>query len=300
MGYMHIDNLYKDTSVLMLKEVYALEKIDGTSAHVKYSKSNEANGGLVEKITFFSGGATHETFVKLFDQVALLEKFRALGNDDIDVTVYGEAYGGKLQGMSATYGKELRFVAFDVCFKHDDKEVWLDVPNAEDVANKLGLEFVSYRLIPATVVDCDRERDADSVQAIRNGMGPGHIREGVVLRPVVEITVNNDHRVMAKHKRDEFMETKTPKQVDPARIAEKLGAKAVAEDWVTDVRLDHVLDKLFPGGVALDITKTPDVIKSMVEDVMRESASIVVWSKDVGKEVGTKARELYMKRVKKI
>lgn len=34
MGYMHIDNLYKDARVLSFKHVYALEKIHGTSAHI--------------------------------------------------------------------------------------------------------------------------------------------------------------------------------------------------------------------------------------------------------------------------
>ena len=45
MGYMHIDNLYKNQDVLMFREAYALEKIHGTSAHVAYGP-----GGL----TFFS------------------------------------------------------------------------------------------------------------------------------------------------------------------------------------------------------------------------------------------------------
>ena len=30
MGYMHIDNLYKDQRILQFKECYALEKIHGT------------------------------------------------------------------------------------------------------------------------------------------------------------------------------------------------------------------------------------------------------------------------------
>ena len=35
MSYLHIQNLYKDPRILMLREVYALEKIHGTSAHIQ-------------------------------------------------------------------------------------------------------------------------------------------------------------------------------------------------------------------------------------------------------------------------
>ena len=47
MGYLHIDNLYKAQDILNFKTCYALEKIHGTSAHLKWD-----NGEL----TFFSGG----------------------------------------------------------------------------------------------------------------------------------------------------------------------------------------------------------------------------------------------------
>ena len=36
MGYMKIRNLYQQADVLMFKELWALEKIHGTSAHVRW------------------------------------------------------------------------------------------------------------------------------------------------------------------------------------------------------------------------------------------------------------------------
>ena len=96
MGYRHIDNLYKDQTTLMFKEVYALEKLHGTSAHVSFKDGN---------LHFFSGGEKHENFLKVFDQELLLQKFQELGHPE--VVVFGEAYCGKQQGMSATYVKEL-------------------------------------------------------------------------------------------------------------------------------------------------------------------------------------------------
>ena len=93
MSYMHIDNLYKNYDILLFRECYAMEKIHGTSAHIAHKDG---------KLKFFAGGSTHSNFVELFDEKHLLEKLNG-----INVIIYGEAYGGKLQGMSATYGKEI-------------------------------------------------------------------------------------------------------------------------------------------------------------------------------------------------
>jgi hypothetical protein len=128
LGYMHIDNLYKNQTVLLFKEGYALEKIHGTSAHITYRAA--AN----PEVTFFSGGAKHADFVSLFDAEGLKQRFEELGLDD--VTIYGEAFGGKMQGMSKSYGIKLRFIAFDVMVGRGEQGVWLNVPNACDVVTK--------------------------------------------------------------------------------------------------------------------------------------------------------------------
>ena len=65
MAYHHIDNLYRNQDVLLFKEVYALEKIHGTSAHVSFKlvgtvPLSDMNLGLSDisataEIDFFSG-----------------------------------------------------------------------------------------------------------------------------------------------------------------------------------------------------------------------------------------------------
>jgi len=132
MSYAKIDNLYKNQEILLFKEAYALEKIHGTSSHIRFTNVSSP------ALKFFSGGEKHESFVKLFNEEILIAKFLEL--NQIDITIYGEAYGGKCQGMSDTYGKELKFVAFDV--KINDK--WLDIPAAESIVKQLGLEFLIY------------------------------------------------------------------------------------------------------------------------------------------------------------
>ena len=278
MGYLSIDNLYKNQSVLMTGAyVWALEKVHGTSAHIRYKDG---------KLIFFSGGEKHANFVALFNQAELLDGFRLLGFDDI--TVYGEAYGGKQQGMRATYGDELRFIAFDV--KVGDE--WLTVPRAAATAASLGFEFVPYRMVPATALgEIDAERDRPSEVAIRRGMGDDKIREGVVLRPLVEVVKNNGQRVIAKHKCEAFSERATPqKVVDPAKLQVLKDAAAIADEWVTPMRLAHVVDKL---AGPFDMTRTSDVIRAMIADIYREAAGEVVESREANAAIGKNTALLF-------
>jgi len=147
-----------------------MEKIHGSSAHVGY---RAALGSSPETLIFFAGGCSHELFKALFDEQALLEKFRKLGQPE--VVVFGEVYGGRMQGMSATYGKNLKFITFDVKVG----ESWLNVPAMNDVATGLGLEVVHFVKCEATVADLDAQRDLPSVQAVRNGVVEPRPREGI-------------------------------------------------------------------------------------------------------------------------
>jgi hypothetical protein len=276
MGYLHITNLYKDQTLLIFKEVFALEKIHGTSAHLSWTN---------KQLGFHSGGASHVEFVKLFDVEALtallLEKF-----GEIPVTIYGEAYGGTQQGMSKVYGPTLKFIVFDV--KINDS--WLAVPNAEDVVSKLNLEFVYYTTLPTDVSALDSERDAFSVQAVRNGMGNDKPREGIVLRPVIELTTNNGERVIAKHKGEAFRETRTERKVNPDKQKVLEEASAIADEWVTAMRLEHVLQKFQPD---VSIESTGAVIKAMIEDVFREAEGEIVESREAKSAISKKTADLF-------
>lgn len=278
MSYQHIENLYRPEAqrILAFRRVYAMEKIHGTSAHLDWR-----NGA----IRYFAGGAAHETFVRVFDHEALTTAFVAVGHDA--VTVYGEAYGGKMQGMSKTYGPALRFVAFEVRVG----ETWLDVPNAADVAGKLGLDFVPWREVDATVEALDAERDRPSEQAVKCGMGDDRPREGIVIRPPFECVDSRGNRLVAKHKRSEFAERRTVPDVNPAKRETMDNAEAIAFEWVTAERLRHVLDAL--GITDLDPRRTGDVIQGMIEDVTREASGEIADNKAVRKAIGGAAVKLY-------
>lgn len=278
MGYLHINNLYSDQDILMFKECYAMEKINGTSSHLKFKRSNS-------ELTYFSGGVSHEHFKQLFNHDKLMQKFIETGVEEI--TVYGEAYGGKCQKMSKTYGDKLKFIGFDVQIN----DLWLTVPDMDAFIKGLDLEVVYWKKITTDLKEIDAERDAPSMQAIRNGILEPRIREGVILRPLIELRKNNDKRIIAKHKRPEFNERATEQKVDdPAKLIILEDAKAITNEWATYHRLEHVLDKMEKD---IGIEKMGMIIKAMIEDIKREANKEIVMTKDAEKMIGKKTVELF-------
>jgi len=270
MGYLHVDNLYKNQTILLFKECYAMEKIHGTSAHIGWKFETK-------KVNFFTG-ENHKLFLSLFDEEQLRATFEKTFPDQ-DAVIFGEHYAGKCQGMSHTYGKESKFIGFDVKVGN----VWLNVPNAEDVCQEFGIEFVDYVKIKTDLESLNTQRDKFSAQAVRNGIMEPKQREGIVLRPLTEMRTNNGERVICKYKPEEFGETKTKREVNPEQLKILSDAKEIAEEWVTSMRLEHVLQK-FPEGTSME--SMGDIIKAMIDDVYREGKDEIVESKAVQKAIG--------------
>ena len=278
MSYLSIGNLYKTKEILLFKNCYALEKIHGTSAHILWKKGC---------LYFFSGGTSYSSFVSLFNQEELHSYFTTTFTKLTDVIVYGEVYGGKLQRMSHIYGASLKFICFEV--KVDSR--WLSVPNAEDIVKKLNLEFVHYAPISTNIEVLNAERDTNSIQAIRNGMGSGKPREGIVLRSPIELTMNNGERIIAKHKCKSFSERVTvPKIINPEKLNILNNAEKIANEWVVPMRLQHVLQKL---PEVLGIKDTVTVLNAVVIDVYKEAKGEIIESPEVASAIKHKAVKLW-------
>lgn len=285
-SYMHIENLYKNNEILLFKKCYAMEKIHGTSAHISYNPEGQ-------QLHFSPGGEPLANFMKLFDEEKIKEKFIS-SNLPESTVIFGEAYGGKCQGMSDTYGKELKFIVFEVKIGKN----WLSVPQAEAFAKTMELEFVHYDEVETDIDLLNNLCGADSVQAIRNGCGEGHVREGIVLRPLIEVTTNKGDRIIAKHKNEKFAERmkqpKASKGFSELEILTK--AYDIANEWVTEMRLSHVLDK-FPNAEMKDI---PMIINAMIEDINREAKGEIEESKKVNAAIGKRTAELFKHRIKMV
>lgn len=275
----------------MFKTVFAMEKVNGTSAHLSWKN---------KELTFFSGGSKHDTFVAIFDQDALKAKFMEFFPDS-SITIYGEAFGGKLQGMSHTYGPNLKFVAFEVMIEADGRERWYNVPDAERVVRMLGLDFVAYELCVADVEEMDRQRDKPSEEAFKAGMAirekpeTWKKREGIVIRPPVELYDFQGGRFLAKHKNEEFAEREhTPKVGEGSEVLKE--AKAIADEWVVRERLLHVIDRVRVEAKLEEVNKAehiPLLISAMIEDITREAAGEIEMSKQAQRQIGNKTATMF-------
>jgi hypothetical protein len=282
MGFMHIENLYKDRTVLMFRRLFALEKAHGTGAHVAWRPYDL-------QVKHHIGTGSYEEFRTLMPPDLTYRIRDLVGKQCV---VHGEFYGGfdgKGLGMRETYGDAPQFVVFDIKIG----EVFLSVPQAHSLAESLGFEFVPYEEIDGTQEACDAAREAPSVIAVRRGCGAARRREGVVLRPLIELRKNNGDRVIAKHRNREFVERASgePVEFDPERAQVLTDAEQIAFDFVVPMRLVHVLDALSPK--AESVRDTSRVITAMIEDVKREGAGEIVWNAQVEKAIGRRTSAIF-------
>lgn len=163
------------------------EKVDGTNIRVI------VNDGL----TF--GGKTDNAQIPsaltnrlraLFDP--LQEKLRTMFPDG--ACLYGEGYGANIQSGGGNYGATQDFVLFDVKIG----QWWLERPNVEDIASKLGL-----RLVPII----GEGTLTDMVERARSGITSqwgDFAAEGIVARPKCELSTRNGERIITKIKTCDF------------------------------------------------------------------------------------------------
>ena len=63
MSYAHITNVYKNPEILLFKECFALEKIHGSSAWLRWDG---------ERLHYHAGGVKTARFQQLFDEAAII------------------------------------------------------------------------------------------------------------------------------------------------------------------------------------------------------------------------------------
>jgi hypothetical protein len=278
MGYAHIKNLYQDKTVLLFKEVWATEKIHGTTAWILYDQDL-----YPDTLHYHHGGGPREHFIPLFDERRIYEYLKEnFGNKHI--RLHGEYYGGKINKQRHRYG-DYGFILFEIRVG----DVFLSFDKVQIIGGKLGLDVVDGVIVPATVEALDRERDRPSVLAMKRGIGDTIEREGIVIHPLIELTKNNGERVIAKHKGERFMETATPRDISPEKLLVLEEAEAIAFEWVTPMRLEHVLDA-FPDA---ELKELPFIIRAMQDDIIKESIGEIKWPDGGMKAVSRRTVELF-------
>ncbi len=284
MGYMKIPNLYSDQTIMMFKKVWVTEKVHGTSAWILYY-------GDSKRMNFHPGGAKQMNFEALFDEEALHFKLTEIFGEK-KVRIYGEHFGGKLMKMSGTYGKTNQFIVFEI--QVDD--CFLSFEKIPPLCEKLDLMCVPGEIIDCTLEKLDEVRDRPSLVSKMLGIEGDKAREGIVIRPLIELTQNNGKRTIAKHKNDAFRETTSKRKpgVSPEVLLE---AEAIADEWCTHMRFMHVLDAFLPSP---SIKQTGEVIRAMREDIVVEADGEFEMTSTIEKAISKKTSYFFRGYLQKL
>lgn len=171
------------------------EKIDGTNIRVIWQSADFLHylgiKGRTDKAQI--PPFLMEKLTSLFTPELMLETF-----PEMDITLYGEGFGPKIQKGGGNYGPAVDFILFDVSVGG----AWLERKNVEDIAAKLGVKVVPV-LGWGTL--------EQAVQWTRNGFYSSFsteetkfLAEGLVLRPEIELLTRRGERIITKVKHKDF------------------------------------------------------------------------------------------------
>ena len=188
----------------------------------------------------------------------------------------------------------MQMIRFDHIFTNGT-DGWFNVDRAFKFVSNFNLDFVPYEKCSTDIEVLNALRDKPSEQAVKCGILEPRLREGVVLRPLIEMELQGGYRIIAKHKNDQFRETKTPRYLDSEYNVILEQADAIADEWVTPMRLQHVLQRFSEN---LEMKDTNDIIKAMIEDVEREAEGEIVKSKSVRKAIAIATVKMFKEKLK--
>ena len=309
MGYMSIPHLYKMPEFFEIEDkICVMEKIHCTSTYILLK-----DNGILR---FHSGGAKNKDFMNLFDENFIRNQLTEIIKENgwQSIKIHGEAYGSNLLKMSHTYGNTLKFIVFDIHINvNNDDNFFLHVKEAENIAERLKLDFVPYVIGPNDISFIQKETEKESEQAIKIGMGSGKLREGVVVKFVIEKKLSDGSRAIAKHKNGPFWETKVPGQLGRLKTSntnslldDKFNkyyeVSEIAENWVTDMRAEHVFDKILheksDDNKMITRADVKRFVDDMVKDVEKESEGEINWTEEIVRVMRSKAGQIFNKHLK--
>lgn len=160
------------------------EKVDGTNIRVHWDGEAVTLGGRTDNAQVPATLVANLAFLNDPDL------WRSAFPDADDVTVYGEGYGAKIQS-GGQYRPDQSLVVFDVLVG----PWWLNEHAVEDVAGKLGLDVVPEVGRFDLVTAWERTTLGDY-----RSQWPDARIEGLVGRPVVDLSNRRGERIMAKAK----------------------------------------------------------------------------------------------------
>lgn len=166
------------------------EKVDGTNIRVMWDGHKVAFGGKTDNAQI--PAKLYERLQELFGGENNEQVFESQFGSD-PVCLYGEGFGGNIQGLSE-YG-DFEFVLFDVKVG----EWWLNRDSVEEIANRFDMEIVP-------VVGKGTLEEMSQIVADGFSSWKGDFTcEGLVARPTVELKDRKGKRIITKLKHNDFL-----------------------------------------------------------------------------------------------
>lgn len=190
-----IEGEFRNETVEFLKDNQWIctEKIDGTNIGVVWDGHKVSYQGrtekaqmpvyLINKLSEMFGGETNE---ELFEQ-----KF-----GEMQVILFGEGYGPKIQKGGGNYRSDVSFILFDVYLP--EQNLWLKRDALEDIAKTFNIDVV-----PIVLTGTLQEAVNFVKQKPKSTIGVADM-EGLVCKPAVDMLDRMRRRVIVKIKVKDF------------------------------------------------------------------------------------------------
>lgn len=169
------------------------EKIDGTNIGIVWDGHKVSFQGRTEK----SSIPTHlmSKLIEMFGDNDTEELFEQKFGD-MEVILFGEGYGNKIQKVGNLYREDVSFILFDVYIPN--KDLWLERKNVEDIAKTFGIEMTPI-ILEGSLDDAIKFVIGKPKSTIGNAP-----MEGLVCRPKVEVFDREGKRIIVKIKVNDF------------------------------------------------------------------------------------------------
>jgi hypothetical protein len=294
-------------------------KLHGTNAAVSYNTKGDLWYQSRENIITpekdnagfaFFAESNRDVFLGLMLEIAESEN---INRNENTITIYGEWCGGNIQkGVGITNLPKSFFIFGVKITPHTETEeelkanpaYWVDYTYLESTDNKIYNinNFTTYTIdidfnMPQLVQNQLSEMtiDVENECPVAKAFGFSGIGEGIVWSTEINGVV---HRFKVKGEKHSSSKVKTLAAVD----VEKLESIQKFVDYaVTESRFNQALENVFPNQEPIDTKKLGDVIRWVVNDVIKEEMDTMVENnlepKEVNKYISTSVRDMFFKLV---
>ncbi len=310
--YPHIDNIEDVPAIFDLPEVVVTEKVHGSGMRIGVLDGVLRIGGRrLEFSDIRPDTREGMCFIQWVLDTGFDKKMLAAFAGQ-DVILFGEWHGsGTPQKNWPQVQKGIRYIKGND-FRVFDVKVGGRYVSQDEVAAwaaKVGLKTmpVLYRGRPDRAV-FDSLIDTMSKVGQENGIiDPENTIEGIVIRPPEFAWDAKRAPIMAKYKVGKWAERASAQRHPKMQPKEKImipGAAEFAREFVTETRMNHILDQLREAGIAIDKSALGEVMKRMGQDVKREGAVALEdagleW-KDVSPFVTNLTKEIFLRHLNSV